>query len=56
MKTLQKKPLVKVNNTIFIERKQEIKFPEGYIPFAEKNARAKEALSKMTIPESFRSK
>ena len=56
MKTLQKKSIVKVGSTIFIERKQELKFPDGYVPFVEKTARAKETLSKMSLPVSFKSK
>jgi hypothetical protein len=40
----------------FVESKFEIKFREGYVPFAEKIADAKEALSKMKFPEGFFSK
>ena len=50
MKTKQINNLPQVT---FIERKTDIKFPEGYEPFAEKNARAKEKFSKMKFPEGF---
>jgi hypothetical protein len=55
MKAHQKQPINKfpqVSITI-LEGESPIKFPEGYEPFAEKNARAKERLSKMKFPEGF---
>ena len=40
-----KKRINKLPQVTFIERKTDIKFAEGYVPFAEKIADAKEALS-----------
>ncbi len=53
---LQKQKIDTLPQAIFVERKTDLKFPEGYEPFAEKNARAKEKLSKMKFPEGFFSK
>lgn len=53
---LQKQKIDTLPQAIFVERKTDLKFPEGYEPFAEKNTRAKEALSKMKFPEGFFSK
>jgi hypothetical protein len=41
---------------VFIESDLSNLFPEGYEPFAEKNARAKETLRKAKFPEGFWSK
>jgi hypothetical protein len=56
MKTQQKQQVNKLPQVIFIERKTDLIFPEGYEPFAEKNARAREKLSKIKFPEGFFSK
>jgi hypothetical protein len=50
---LQKQKIDTLPQAIFVERKTDLKFPEGYEPFAEKNARAREKLSKMKFPEGF---
>ncbi len=47
---LQKQKIDKLPKTIFIESKIDLKFPEGYEPFAEKNARAKEYLKNVKLP------
>jgi hypothetical protein len=56
MKTLQKSSIDKLPKTIFVKSDLSLLFPEGYEPFAEKNARAREKLSKMKFPEGFFSK
>lgn len=56
MKTQQKQQINKLPEVNFVEKKYDIKFREGYVPFAEKIADAKEALSKMKYPEGFGSK
>ena len=56
MKTQQKQHINKLPQVTFIERKTDLVFPEGYEPFAEKNARTKEKFSKMKLPEGFFSK
>jgi hypothetical protein len=56
MKTLQKSFIDKLPKTVFVKSDLSSLFPEGYEPFAEKNALAKERLSKAKFPESFVSK
>jgi hypothetical protein len=56
MKTLEKFQSDKLPKVVIVESKRDLKFPEGYEPFAEKNARAREAISKMKFPEGFFSK
>ncbi len=51
MKTIQKSSIDKFPKTVFVKSDLSSLFPEGYEPFAEKNARAKEKLSKMKFPE-----
>jgi hypothetical protein len=53
MKTLQKSLTDKLPKTVFVKSDLSLLFPEGYEPFAEKNARAKERLSKAKFPEGF---
>jgi hypothetical protein len=56
MKTLQKSYTYKLPKTVFVKSDLSHLFPEGYEPFAEKNARAKEMLSKAKFSEGFGSK
>jgi hypothetical protein len=53
MKTLQKFLTGKLLKTVFVNSDLSLLFPEGYEPFAEKNARAKEMFSKAKFPEGF---
>lgn len=53
MKTLQKSYIDKLPKTVFVKSDLSQLFPEGYEPFAEKNARAKDMLSKAKFPERF---
>jgi hypothetical protein len=56
MKTQQKQQINNLPQVTLIEKTIDIKFREGYVPFAEKIANAKESLSKMKYPEGFDSK
>ncbi len=47
---LLKQQTSKLPEAIFVESKSEIKFREGYVPFAEKIARAKEELKNVKLP------
>lgn len=53
MKTQQKQQINNLPQVTIVEGKSDIKFREGYVPFAEKIANAKESLSKMKFPEGF---
>lgn len=52
MKTIEKQIIGKFPKPKFT-KVDSIPFLEGIEPFAEKNARAKESLSKMKFPEGF---
>jgi hypothetical protein len=56
MKTLQKLLIDKLPKMVFVKSDLSLLFPEGYEPFAEKNARAKDRLSKAKFPEGFGSR
>ncbi len=47
---LQKLKIDKLPKTIFTETQSDLKFPEGYEPFAEKNARARAYLKNVKLP------
>jgi hypothetical protein len=47
---LQKQKIDTLPKAIFVERKTDLKFPEGYVPFAEKIAKAKEQLKNVKLP------
>ena len=50
MKTVQKKNSFKLPEVTFIVRNEPIKFAEGYEPFAQKNAEAREYLKNIKLP------
>jgi hypothetical protein len=56
MKMLQKSLTDKLPKTVFVKSDLSLLFPESYEPFAEKNAHAKEMLSKAKFPEGFGSR
>jgi hypothetical protein len=56
MKMLQKSLNDKLPKTVFVKSNLSLLFPEGYEPFAEKNARATERISKAKFPEGFGSR
>lgn len=47
---LLKQQTSKLPKAIFVESKSEIKFREGYVPFADKIASAKEELKNVKLP------
>lgn len=50
MKTLQKQPAIGLPKAKFIEKDLSGLFVDGYEPFAEKTARAKESLKNIKLP------
>ena len=50
MKTIQKKSSFKLPEITLVVRNERIKFAEGYEPFAEKNAEAREYLKNVKLP------
>ena len=50
MKTLQKQPTIGLPKAKFIEKDLSGLFVNGYEPFAEKTARAKEAFKNIKLP------
>ena len=50
MKTLQKQPISPLPKAKFIGKDLSALFADGYEPFAEKNARAKERLKNIKLP------
>jgi hypothetical protein len=53
MKTIQRQQTNELPKAEFTEKDLSALFAEDYEPFAEKNARAKEHLSKVKFPEGF---
>ncbi len=50
MKTIEKKAPFNIPEITLIKRSEKIKFAEGYEPFAEKNAEAREYLKNVKLP------